>query len=283
MMNDLRAFFNLVRVVDPERMARVRPDETDADTDCRVGWGPKHERCSACAGLRAIREGERQTQFELVERQIYLVTALPVRLGDRTVALETIGRVDDRALLGIHRFAEFADPAMPFNARLQQDGATGLYSKRYFDDRLLLTMKQAALENTDVAAAMLDVDGLEYLAKEHGQQTADEAVIAVGRLLSGHVSRRRGDLAARYGANTFTLLFCNIPSLQLRERLAEMMQRVATLRLAGCGNACLKNAMGVFLLSDNRMIDAPDVPQVLARRVEIARSAGLNRIAFRDR
>jgi len=193
-----------------------------------------------------------------------------------------INKVDDPALTGAYR-DELMNRVSAFNAQLNRDAATGLYNKRFFDDRLPFLCRRALVNGEDVAVAMLDVDGLESLAAEYGQQASDEAVIAVGRLLCANVSRRRGDFVARYGTNTFAIVLCDMPRLLLRERLAELVQRLAALRLAGYAGVRLKNAMGVFRLSDNRSAEVANIAQTVARRVEIARAAGLNRIAFQDR
>jgi putative two-component system response regulator len=280
--------FDLVRVVDPVRMTVEQQDVREPETGgenvgCAFALGRKCERCQNCVGLRAIQEGERQVKFEFADREIFHVYATPVEVDNRKLTLEIIIRMDDRVLLDVYGVNGFIDRITSYNARLQLDESTGLYSKGYFDARLRLLCRRAAMNKTDVAVAFLDVDGLERLAGDYGQRASDEALIAVGRLLTSNVSRRRGDFVARYGTNTFALVLYNIPNLQLRERMAEVVQRLAVLRLAGYGSAGLKTAMGVFQLSDDRRVETAEIPRIVAQRVEIARAAGVNRIAFYDR
>jgi len=285
---ELRAVFDLVRVVDPAHMSVEEPHDMArkalkaSDYSCFTIW-KRDGRCLNCVGLRAVQEGERQSKFKFVDRELFHVIAVPVEIGKRTLALEMVEKADDRLLLSAFGMDEFANRIEALNARFQLDEATGLYSKRYFDDRLPLLCRQALLNKTDVAVAMLDVDGLESLASDYGHQAADEALIAIGRLLTSSVSRRRGDFVVRYGTNTFALVLCDIPALPLRERMAEIVQRLSALRLTGYGNVRLKNAMGVFRLSENRKASMPEIMRIVAQRVEIARAAGLNRIAFHGR
>ena len=63
----------------------------------------------------------------------------------------------------------------------------------------------------------------------------------------------------------------------------ELTQRVTALRLMGYEDIRLNVAMGVFLLSEDRGADTARITQTIARRVEAARAAGFNRIAFSDR
>ena len=129
---------------------------------------------------------------------------------------------------------------------------------------------------------MMDVDGFEHVSTHFGQQVADEAIIAIGRLLTANISRRRGDFVVRYGTNTFAIVMDNIPRLIMRARMVEMVQRVSALRLMGYEDLRLNVAMGVFLLSENRAVSVSDIAQILTRRVQIAQAAGINRIAFSD-
>ena len=87
---------------------------------------------------------------------------------------------------------------------------------------------KAILNKTDVAVAFLDVDGFEHVANHFGYQVADEAIIAIGRLLTAKVSRRRGDFVARYGTNTFAIVFV-ITSYSIHyTKLYELSRRSAT-------------------------------------------------------
>ncbi|HNW87145.1 MAG TPA: GGDEF domain-containing protein [Candidatus Limiplasma sp.] len=287
-LTTLRTIFDLVRVVDPVRAANeplaesVSAGQSDDDFNCYSVWNRRRERCLNCISLRALQEGERQTKYEFVNNDIFYVIAMPITLEGRSLVLEIVNKVNDRVLLSAYGNNEFVSRITAFNAQLHLDTATGLFNKPYFDEKLFLLCNKAILNKTDVAVAMMDVDGLERVAGHFGYQVADEAVIAIGRLLTANISRRRGDFVVRYGTNTFAIVMDNIPRLLLRARMVELVQRVSTLRLQGYEDVRLNVAMGVFLLSENRDVNISDIAQIIARRVEIAQAAGLNRIAFSD-
>lgn len=288
-MAELRAIFDIVRVVDPvhtveQRLqASIGEGAADEPISCYCVWSGRQERCLNCISLRAVQEGQRQTKYEFVNGSIFYVVAMPIEVDGRTLSLEIVAKVNDSVLLSAYGANEFVSRITAFNAQLHLDSVTGLFNKQYFDERLFLLCSKAALNKTDVAVAMMDVDGFEHVARHFGHQVADEAIIAIGRLLSANVSRRRGDFVARYGTNTFAIVMDNIPRLMLRERLVDMAQRVTTLRLIGFEDVHLNIAMGVFLFSEDRQVSIGDITQIVTRRVEVARAAGLNRIAFSDR
>ena len=288
-VEDLRAIFDLVRVVEPIRAVEQHLNDPigdglpSEDFNCYSVWENRRERCVNCISLRAIQEGERQTKYEFINNDIFYVVSMPVEVEGRVYALEMVNKVNDRVLLNAYGNNEFVSRITAFNARRHLDEGTGLFNKHYFDEKLFLLCNKAALNKTDVSVAMMDVDGFEHVANHFGHQVADEAIIAIGRLLTANVSRRRGDFVARYGTNTFVIVLDNIPRLLLRERLVDMVQRVTNLRLLGYEDVRLNVAMGVFQFSERRDVSITEISQILTRRVEVARAAGFNRIAFTDR
>ena len=288
-VEDLRAIFDLVRVVEPIRAVEQHLNDPigdglpSEDFNCYSVWENRRERCVNCISLRAIQEGERQTKYEFINNDIFYVVSMPVEVEGRVYALEMVNKVNDRVLLNAYGNNEFVSRITAFNARRHLDEGTGLFNKHYFDEKLFLLCNKAALNKTDVSVAMMDVDGFEHVANHFGHQVADEAIIAIGRLLTANVSRRRGDFVARYGTNTFAIVLDNIPRLLLRERLVDMVQRVTNLRLLGYEDVRLNVAMGVFQFSERRDVSITEISQILTRRVEVARAAGFNRIAFTDR
>ena len=287
-LTDLRALFDLVRLVEPVAAMETYRTEPIADGreaedfSCFSVWNHRSERCLNCISLRAIQDGERQTKYEFTNNEVFYVVSVPVEVDGQTLALEMVNKVNDHVLLNAYGVNEFVSRITAFNAQRHLDAGTGLFNRHYFDEKLFLLCNKAALNKTDVAVAMMDVDGFEHVAAHFGHQVADEAIISIGRLLTANVSGRRGDFVARYGTNTFAIVLDNIPRLLLRERLVGMVQRVTTLRLLGYEDVRLNVAMGVFQLSENRNVSVADIAQIVARRVEVARAAGFNRIAFTD-
>ena len=288
-MSEMRAVFDLVRVVDPvqttvqalaESVVDGCPQE---DYNCFSVWNHRSERCLNCISLQALQSGERQTKYEFVNRDIFYVVALPVEVDGRKLVLEAVSKVNDQVLLSAYGTNEFVSRITAFNAQLHLDGATGLFNRQYYFEKLFLLCNKAALNKTDVAVAMVEIDGFEHVASHFGISVAEEAIIAIGRLLTANVSHRRGDFVARYDSNIFMVVMDNIPRMMLRDRLVELVRRVTTLRLMGYEDVRLNVSMGVFLFSENRGANVGDITQIVTGRVSVARAAGFNRIAFTDR
>lgn len=288
-LGELRAIFDLVRIVEPIRAELIPlagdPANPAAATrgNCFDVWTGKQERCANCISLRAIHQGERQTKYEFVNDEFFYIVAVPIEVDGQSLALEMISRVNDRVLLSAYGANEFVNRITAFNAQLHLDDGTGLFNRSYFEEKLYLLLNKAALNKTDGAVAFLEVDGFDHVSKHFGHHVADEAILAIGRLLTANVSRRRGDFVARYSPNTFAIVLDNIPRLLLRERMMDLVHRVTTLRLMGYEDVHLNVAMGVGVLSEDRAAGVEEIVRMVAHRVDIARAAGFNRIAFADR
>ncbi len=283
---DLSGIFDVVRAVEPVLAVEMPPQAGEAPGGCfhcHAVWNHRAERCVNCVSLRALQEGKRLTKYEAIGQDIFYVIAQPIEVDGNPQVLEMISKVEDQALLSAYGVNEFVNRITAYNAKLHTDYGTGLFNRAYYEEKLFLLLKKADLNKTDVAIAMMDVDGFDYVATHFGHQVADEAILAIGQLLTANVSRRRGDFVARYSPSSFVLVLDNIPRRLMRERMVELVQRVTSLRLMGYEDVRLNVAMGVFLLSDLRQASVQDVTQTLTRRVDIARAAGFNRIAFSDR
>ncbi len=88
--------------------------------------------------------------------------------------------------------------------RALEDGLTGLYNRRAFDDQLARAVAQQDRKQGRLAVLLLDVDHFKKLNDTYGHPAGDAALKAVARTLKRVV--RRGDSAARYGGEEFVVI-----------------------------------------------------------------------------
>lgn len=100
------------------------------------------------------------------------------------------------------------------------DGLTGIANRRFFDDALERTVRQAARASLPLGLAMIDVDHFKQYNDRYGHGAGDEALKSVAGILRGF-ARRPGDVAARYGGEEFVLL---LPEVQDFAALLEALR-----------------------------------------------------------
>ena len=111
-----------------------------------------------------------------------------------------------------------------FNRRLYdsvvKDDLTGLYNRRYFDDRLDAELTFASRHDAPLALLILDIDHFKRINDEHGHPIGDAALRAVAHRLASTI--RGEDVLARFGGEEFAILCRDTDALQavtLAERL----------------------------------------------------------------
>ena len=93
------------------------------------------------------------------------------------------------------------------------DGLTGIYNRRYFDETLAREWKRTKREKAPLSLIMLDIDYFKKYNDTYGHQAGDECLRQVATTISGAL-RRPADMAARYGGEEFVVV---LPNLKLED------------------------------------------------------------------
>ncbi len=112
-----------------------------------------------------------------------------------------------------------------------QDPLTGLISRRRFEEHLQAAVARGATAPAPLSVLLLDLDGFSAYNSVFGHFCADDALVAVARLLSGRFASRGGSLA-RIGSDAFGLLLPGVQEAQLEQVAESLLQAVQDLRIA---------------------------------------------------
>jgi len=85
-----------------------------------------------------------------------------------------------------------------------RDGLTGLYNRRYLDERLEQESAFAIRHEQPLSAILIDLDHFKQVNDEHGHAAGDDVLRAVGRIIVEAV--RSEDIVARYGGEELCVL-----------------------------------------------------------------------------
>jgi diguanylate cyclase (GGDEF)-like protein len=119
------------------------------------------------------------------------------------------------------------------NSRLYQlatvDGLTGLFVRRYLDQRLSEEWHRSGRYGNGFSLGLLDLDRFKVLNDTYGHQAGDQALREAARVVRANM--RSFDLAARYGGEEFAFI---LPRTDMRDALAvaeRIRQGIAELRI----------------------------------------------------
>ena len=87
----------------------------------------------------------------------------------------------------------------------EQDGLTGIYNRRYFDDQFVQEWRRHQRQRSPLGVALVDVDFFKAYNDRYGHQDGDECLRQVAAALQSSL-RRPGEQVARYGGEEFVII-----------------------------------------------------------------------------
>ncbi len=161
-----------------------------------------------------------------------------------------------------------------------QDGLTGLYNRRYFDDFLAREFKRALRNQTSLALIMIDIDFFKSYNDRFGHQKGDECLRRIAATFA-LVIHRSHDLIARYGGEEFAVV---LPETDIQGAMAvaeNLRRRVEQLNLSHPGSP-----YGVVTISEGVAAAVPQAGDQAEKLLEAAdaalyhaKRAGRNRVS----
>jgi diguanylate cyclase (GGDEF)-like protein len=155
-----------------------------------------------------------------------------------------------------------------------RDSLTGLFNRRYFDQRLASELSHAHRSDGSLAVLLIDVDHFKELNDAHGHQAGDDVLCELARQL-GRVVRAE-DVIARWGGDEFIVL-ARDASTDAAEQLAERLRAAArSVWVMADGEPLSPSiSVGVVTLAETEPNDGP--AEIVARaddRLYCAKLAG---------
>ena len=146
------------------------------------------------------------------------------------------------------------------------DRLTGLNNRLRFEELLDVELERCRRGGAPFSLALFDIDDFKPINDEHGHETGDEVLRAIGRLLADNT--RASDTVGRWGGEEFTLLLPDTPHAVARQAAQKLVELTATHAFAlprGITLSC-----GVTEVADNDSIKAllPRADRALYRAKE---------------
>ncbi|MDF2485390.1 MAG: diguanylate cyclase [Herbinix sp.] len=238
-LNIIIGAYDKVRIVDPvnKQVINLRDNGTEgAPEQCFAFW-KKGQVCENCISMKAYRENDTFIKMEYSEEDIYLVTAFPIELTNRTVVLELMKKATDNISINVNG----DDASSNFNALLNnlnnraiKDSLTGIYNRRYINEKLPLDLINASLSDSSISVIMVDIDFFKNVNDTYGHLIGDCTLKSIANTLNRNL-KRDNDWVARYGGEEF--LIC-LPGAHLEnaKEMAELIRKKVESTPIDCGD-----------------------------------------------
>jgi diguanylate cyclase (GGDEF)-like protein len=160
-----------------------------------------------------------------------------------------------RARFGVGDTYEESFQRALYNSSVR-DALTGLFNRRYFDQRLASELAHAHRRESALAVLLIDIDHFKQLNDKHGHQAGDDALRILARDL-GRVVRSE-DVLARWGGDEF-IAIAREATRDDATQLGERLRSAARSAWVRSGEIVVSTtvSIGLATLSDLRPDEGP--------------------------
>jgi diguanylate cyclase (GGDEF)-like protein len=159
------------------------------------------------------------------------------------------------------------------------DTLTGLYNRRYFEERLGLDTQKSFYGGTPLSLVMADIDHFKKVNDTFGHTEGDRVLFEIANLLKASV--RKKDTVARYGGEEFILI---LPEAGLGEAsmIAERIRKLVESTPFEITNARinLTVSMGISNFPSNRAKSKEELVKMADEALYDAKRGGRNKVCI---
>lgn len=218
--------YNAYRVVDPVRKeVLIHKEGTIADIACYDLWQQKKV-CENCISMRTINENRAYCKAEFDGERVFMITSIPIENEQGRMALEVLSDITDSGIietLGSKSREEIYEMVNRRNAVLVIDELTGIYNRRYINDRLPYEIVQSIEHHTPLSVIMLDIDHFKRVNDTYGHLAGDYILRSLAAVIKERV-RKDLDWCARYGGEEFMVCLPGA-TREVARQVAEKLRR----------------------------------------------------------
>lgn len=282
----LEKYYDTARVIDPIIPAPSYPsilptasDHSQYDVQCHH-FGEYGEICKQCICLQAIQHKKTFIKTEVLNGSLFMVTAMPLEMEGRTVALELIKCISEKALENFFIMSEenpnIQHPIEKLNDLAFKDALTELYNRRYIDEQLPAEILQAQQQDLPFSVIMADVDYFKQVNDQYGHTVGDEVLRCFAAQLQKNIRKNNGDWVARYGGEEFLIVLTNClenQAYKVSEKLRKIIEH--TVFQTTAGDLHITSSFGVYT-SYGQESELSELIDKVDKHLYLSKQAGRN-------
>jgi len=166
----------------------------------------------------------------------------------------------------------------------ERDGLTGLYNRRSYDEYIERLWRQSRREQTQLTFMLIDIDYFKPYNDYYGHQAGDDALRAVGEVISGSAQRPL-DFVARYGGEEFGVVLYGPAHEYGRELPEQLREAVMALKIPherSTVSQYLTVSIGVALVLPGTDRSLAGAIQMADEALYQAKEEGRNRVVLKE-
>ena len=241
MIKELSKVFDVVRLLDEETLETGNiTDVTDANgfpCKCYSFW-KKGNNCKNCTSRDAFRKKNEQLKLEYLDSNIYQVISKYVEIDGKPYVMELINQMNADAVMDEDGRNELIKQLSGYNRELYTDALTGIYNRRYYEERIRNS-------NMSAGVAMIDLDDFKIYNDTFGHDAGDLVLTTVVGIIKDNI--RRTDMLIRMGGDEFLLVMPDIGEQAFADKLNQIQEKVHSSKVPGYSQLRISVSIGGVL------------------------------------
>ncbi len=219
-MESLREVFQVVRLVDGkmlmDREKRINAGDLSETCQCYSFW-KKDKECENCSSLLALKEQTQKIKFEFLDLQVFQVISRYVEIDGRPYVMEMIQNLDESIQIDQEGYDKLISILSGYNEKLYTDVLTGIYNRRFFEEKIKNMEDEAGI-------AVIDLDDFKLHNDTYGHSAGDAALITTANIIKKYI--RKTDILIRYGGDEFLLILPSIKKHIFEDKLKLIREKI---------------------------------------------------------
>ena len=219
-MESLREVFQVVRLVDGkmlmDREKRINAGDLSETCQCYSFW-KKDKQCENCSSLLALKEQTQKIKFEFLDLQVFQVISRYVEIDGRPYVMEMIQNLDESIQIDQEGYDKLISKLSGYNEKLYTDVLTGIYNRRFFEEKIKNMEDEAGI-------AVIDLDDFKLHNDTYGHSAGDAALITTANIIKKYI--RKTDILIRYGGDEFLLILPSIKKHIFEDKLKLIREKI---------------------------------------------------------
>lgn len=229
MVEELKKVFDVVLFVDVETNKIISIDEKNnihtSPYSCYSLW-ERTGKCQNCTSHKAKASKSSTTKFEYVNNEFYYVISEYMEVDGNPYVLELVSKIKENFEVALYGKTNMSQSIEDLQKKLYTDELTGVYNRRYLEDRMYR-------DKNICAVAMVDLDYFKNVNDKYGHFVGDVILSETSKVMLESV--RSKDMVIRYGGDEFIIMFSEISRSIVEMRLNQIRLNIQNTLLKNTG------------------------------------------------
>ena len=177
-----------------------------------------------CGAEGAYEAGTQKTKLKICDSKIYLVIEKYLEINGKSYILELSQIQDDSWTMDSDAYEHMQSAGETYNEKLYLDALTGIYNRRYYEDKLRTRTMVAGI-------AWIDVDDFKVYNDTYGHHIGDIILKSIADAIRACI--RKNDVLVRMGGDEFVLILNDVKPEFFPSKLEQIKETVHKIVIAG--------------------------------------------------